>query len=141
MCLKEFVNNIPIIRNLVSGTNYSTWLNNLTRNEQNQVLNTNAIFLSGRPENNLDNERNSALFQFSNHNQNARLPFPSSFNDSYLPHQNNNSRHPNQFNPTKNRRNDFHSPNKNRYSSYDNFNNHNGNNTNYYITNDRHHSS
>ena len=50
MCLKEVFNNIPIIRNRLPGTNYFTWLNDLTRNEKNQVLNTNhLIYLMGYP--------------------------------------------------------------------------------------------
>jgi len=34
MYLKEVLNNIPIIRNRIPGRNYSTWLNDLNRNEK-----------------------------------------------------------------------------------------------------------
>ena len=124
MCLVEVFNNIPIIRNRVLGKNNTSWINDLSRNEQNRVINSNDIFLSGRPENNRDNERNLALFQFSNQNQNTRLPFSSTFDDSYSPHQNHNNhnnRQPNQFNPSTNRRNDFQNPDNNRYSRTDHF--------------------
>jgi len=109
----------------------------LIETKKNQVLNTNNILLSVRPEYNPDNERNSTRFQSSTHNQNARLPFPSDFNDTYLPLQNNNNQHPNQWNPSNKIRNGYQSPNKNRQSSYDNSNNQYGPNNNYYGPNDR----